>query len=82
MYSFDIPEKQYHKFAKFIDRSDFVNEMYDRSLRAVFPLIISENMTSEFNYQTSFWSDELDEIFYQNASYNWTEADMVYLQIN
>lgn len=53
--------------------------MYDRSLRAVFPLQVAANLTSLTNYGTSFFLESTDETIYQQTSYNWTEADMVML---
>ena len=34
MYSFDIAQNQYHKMSKYTDKSDYINDHYDRSMRA------------------------------------------------
>ena len=63
-----------------MDKSELVNNMYDRSLRAVYQLLVAENMTQEFNWQTSIFNEPQDEVYYSQAQYNWTEVDMVFLQ--
>ena len=65
MYAFDTPEHQYHRQSKFIDDHNITHFQYDRSLRAVFGMLITENITREFNRQTSIFFDVHNEIFYQ-----------------
>lgn len=45
-------------------------------------MLAAENTTQEFNFQTSIYDDALDNIYYSKSSYNWTEADMVFMQPN
>lgn len=42
---------------------------------------VTQNLTGEYNYGTSIFEEPMDFIHYQmNKSFNWTEADMVFLQ--
>ena len=63
-----------------MDKTELINNMHDRSLRAVMDILAAENMTQDMNYQTSFYVDALDEVLYSTSQYNWTEFDMVFLQ--
>ena len=64
MYSFDIMPKQYHRQSKFIDKIEDIHDSYDRSLRAVYPMQVSQNLTSEYNYGTSIFEEPIDMIHY------------------
>lgn len=64
MYSFDIEPNQYHRQSRFMDNFDATHMKYDRSLRAVFPLLMAKNLTSEFNYGTSIYLEVNDTIYY------------------
>ena len=64
MYSFDIAQNQYHKMSKYTDKSDYINDHYDRSMRANIDTLQAENTTSYDNYQTSFYVEALDVIMY------------------
>ena len=46
MYSFDIPNKQYHRQSKFIDKDEYIHHSLDRSLRAVYSMLMTHNLTS------------------------------------
>ena len=80
MYSFDVPSKQYHRQSKFIDPYSQTWHTYDRSLRAVFGQLMTANTTQEYNRQTTIFEEVHDAVYYQKGSYNWTEADMVYMK--
>ena len=80
MYSFDIQNNQYHRFAKMLDREERINHNFDRSIRSVFPLQMAENITSTLNYQTSIFNYANDKVMYPKKQFNWTEVDMIFLQ--
>ncbi|CDW74032.1 UNKNOWN [Stylonychia lemnae] len=78
LYSFD--GHQYMDDYKFQDPYLNVNMAKDRSLLSTFPYLVMENMTVYYDWKTSIYLDGNRQVFFTNATGNFTKADTVYLQ--